>query len=392
MSQQLIERTQAYFKEKFNHTADCIFLSPGRINIIGEHIDYNDGFVLPAAINKYICFAVSQNNSSVFNLVAMDLQDEYSFYASQPIQPIDKTWANYILGVIHQIKEKGHQLTGLDIVFSSTIPMGAGLSSSAALECGVGYALNHLFQLGMSKEEIALIGQQSEHQFVGVNCGIMDQFASVFGAKNKVIKLDCNTLEYEYYNANLSQHALVLLDSRVKHTHLTSGYNTRRQEVEKGMSIIKSIFPQVNTFRDCTLEMIQSIQSQLGDTIFNRCLFVVKEIQRVKDAAMALQHNQLDQLGSLMFETHEGLSREYEVSCPELDMLVATAKNTEGIIGSRMMGGGFGGCTINLVKKGFEKNIIQTISKEYQHTFGIELFPYEVEISDGTMLYQPNNQ
>jgi galactokinase len=220
----------------------------------------------------------------------------------------------------------------------------------------------------------------------------MDQFASVFGAKNKVIKLDCNTLEYEYYTTNLSQHSIVLLDSRVKHTHLTSGYNTRRQEVEKGMSIIKSIFPQVNTFRDCTLEMIQSIQSQLGDIIFNRSQFVVKEIQRVQEAAMALQNNQLDQLGALMFETHEGLSSEYEVSCPELDMLVTTAKSTEGIIGSRMMGGGFGGCTINLVKKGFEKNIIQNITKEYQHTFGIELIPYEVEISNGTMLYEPNNQ
>lgn len=389
MKKKLIQHTTEHFEKIFQKAPESIFLSPGRINIIGEHVDYNDGFVLPAAINKYICFAISVNETSECTLIAKDLNESYTFNLEDSIKPIDKMWANYILGVIQQLKEKGFSLKGFNIVFSSTIPMGAGLSSSAALECGIGYAMNTLFNLGLTKAEIALIGQKAEHTFAGVNCGIMDQFASVFGKKNKVIKLDCNTLEYEYHNANFKKYSLLLLNSNVKHTHLTSGYNVRRQEVEKGLSIIKQHFPEVKTFRNCTATMVFELKEQLGEILFKRCYFVVNEIQRVQDAVGALEQSDFDKLGKLMSATHEGLSKEYEVSCDEIDFLVNAVQNEKSVLGARMMGGGFGGCSINLVEKGSENELIARISEDYKNTFGIELNAYKVKISKGTMLYNP---
>ncbi|MCF6129654.1 galactokinase [Flavobacterium sp. AS60] len=387
----LIQHTTEHFEKLFHNKPEYIFLSPGRINIIGEHVDYNDGFVMPAAINKYICFAISKNENSECALIAKDLNEAYKFDLNDELKPVDKMWVNYILGVLSQLKDKHGLAQGFNIVFSSTIPMGAGLSSSAALECGIGYAMNTLFDLGLTKEQIALIGQKSEHTFVGVNCGIMDQFASVFGKKDKVIKLDCNTLEYEYYNADFRKYSLLLLDSNVKHTHLTSGYNVRRKEVEKGLAIIKKNFPNVKTFRDCTEEMVLELNEQLGRTIFKRCHFVVKEIQRVRDAATALNNSDFATLGKLMSETHNGLSKEYEVSCDEIDFLVDAVQQDKTVLGSRMMGGGFGGCSINLVEKGTEEVLIKTISKSYLNAFGIELKAYKVKISKGTTLYKIKN-
>jgi galactokinase len=388
MKKKLIQHTTAHFEKLFHKKPDSIFLSPGRINIIGEHVDYNDGFVLPAAINKYICFAISKNATSICTIVAKDLSDSYTFNLKDNLKPIDKMWANYILGVLQQLKEQKQLLQGFTIVFSSTIPIGAGLSSSAALECGIGYAMNKLYHLGLTKEEIALIGQKSEHTFVGVNCGIMDQFASVFGKKNKVIKLDCNTLEYEYHKVNFKKYSLLLLDSNVKHTHLTSGYNVRRQEVEQGLLIIKNHFPEVKTYRNCTENMILELKEKLGETIFKRCYFVVKEIQRVQDAVNAIEISDFTTLGKLMTETHYGLSKDYEVSCDEIDFLVDAVQNEKSVLGARMMGGGFGGCSINLVEKGSENDLIERISKHYKNAFNIELKAYKVKISKGTTLYK----
>lgn len=384
MKKKLIAATTAHFKKVFQHEPESIFLSPGRINLIGEHVDYNDGFVLPAAINKYICFAVSVSETDECTLIAKDLNETYQFNWRDEEKPIDKMWVNYMLGVLHQLKERNFSLKGFQIVFSSNIPMGAGLSSSAALECGFGYALNKLFNLGLSREEIALIGQQSEHTFVGVKCGIMDQFASVFGKKNHVIKLDCTSLEHEYHVADFKNYTLVLFDSHVKHTHLTSGYNDRRNEVEEGLNNIKAHYPSVQTFRDCTEEQLASLKNKLGDTLFKRCCFVINEIRRVNEAVRALDQNHFEQLGRLMFETHDGLSKEYEVSCDEVDFLVDFVKNKKQVIGSRMMGGGFGGCSINLVEKGSEKALFDSISKAYREQFGITLSYYKVKISKGT--------
>lgn len=384
MKKKLISDTTLHFESVFQKKPEFIFLSPGRINLIGEHIDYNDGFVLPAAINKYICFAISKNENSECHLIAKDLNETYQFNWNDELKPIDKMWANYILGVLHQLKNSNFEMQGFNMVFSSTIPMGAGLSSSAALECGVGFAVNSIFKLGLSKKDIALIGQKSEHTFVGVNCGIMDQFASVFGKKNNVIKLNCNTLEYEYYQADFNNYSLLLLDSNVKHTHLTSGYNVRRQEVEQGLSIIKLHFPEVKTYRNCSENMVLELQEKLGETLFKRCHFVVKEIQRVHDAAIAIENSDLKKLGELMAQTHIGLSKEYEVSCDELDFLVDAVQNEKSVLGARMMGGGFGGCSINLVEKGLENELIKKIAAKYKTAFGIDLKSYKVKISKGT--------
>lgn len=388
MKKKLIALTKHHFRQWFENEPDAIFLSPGRINIIGEHVDYNDGFVLPAAINKYICFAISKNEGSDVTIVAHDLNESYKFDLNDDLKPIDTMWANYILGVLHQLKEKGYKMEGFNMVFSSTIPMGAGLSSSAALECGIGYAMSKMFDLQLTKQEIALIGQKSEHTFAGVNCGIMDQFASVFGKKNHVIKLDCNTLEYEYHKADFKKYSLLLLDSNVKHTHLTSGYNTRREEVEQGLKIIQQHFPEVKTFRNCSEAMVLELKDKLGETIFKRCHFVVKEIQRVQQAVDALEASDFKTLGKLMSETHHGLSNEYEVSCAEIDFLVEAAQKLPSVLGTRMMGGGFGGCSINLVEKGTEDDIISQISKQYQNHFGIALKAYKVKIAKGTTLYK----
>lgn len=387
MKKKLIQHTIKRFEKLFQKKPEHIFLSPGRINIIGEHVDYNDGFVLPAAINKYICFAISKNKNSECILVAQDLNEAYSFDIKDKLQPVEKMWVNYIIGVLHQLKEKGLPEKGFTIVFSSTIPMGAGLSSSAALECGIAYAMNKMFQLKLSKEEIARIGQKAEHTFAGVNCGIMDQFASVFGKKNKVIKLDCTTLAYEYHKADFKEYQLVLFDSCVKHTHLTSGYNDRRNEVEQGLAIIKANYPEVTSFRNCTEKMVLSLKNTLSEIIFNRCLFVVQEIERVPLAIKALSNGNINQLGELMTKTHYGLSELYEVSCPEMDFLVTEALGEAEVVGARMMGGGFGGCTINVVKKETADNVIQKLTKAYKLKYNIDLKAYKIKIAKGTSTY-----
>lgn len=388
MKSKLVQNTAHFFQEKFNTYPEKIFLSPGRINIIGEHVDYNNGYVLPAAINKYICVAIKKSGSTQCEITAKDLNDTYVFDVAKPLEPIDKMWANYLLGVVHQLKEKGGGVSGFQMAFSSTIPMGAGLSSSAALECGIAYALNKVFDLGLNREEIALMGQKAEHTFAGVNCGIMDQFASVFGKKKQVIQLDCSTLEYNYYKVNFKKHTLVLLDSCVKHSHLTSGYNDRREEVEKGLAVIKKHFPTVQTCRDCSPEMLHVLENKLGEILYKRCLFVVNEINRVKEAIKAIEHKDCTTLGQLMTETHKGLSENYEVSCEELDFLVATALQSKAVLGARMMGGGFGGCSINLIEKGKEDEVIATVADAYKKHFGIDLKPYKIKISKGTSEYK----
>jgi len=387
---ELTEKVISTFRANFKHEPSYTILSPGRINIIGEHVDYNDGFVLPAAIDKYVCFAIAESETSQSTFLALDLDKSYTFDLNTELVPVEEMWVNYILGVVKPLKQQFNGLKGFNLVFSSTIPMGSGLSSSAAVECGAAFALNTLFDLGLNKEQVAKLDQQAEHTFVGVKCGIMDQFASVFGKANQVIKLDCKTLTYEYYPADLGEYCLVLLDSKVKHTHLISGYNTRRVEVETGLQIIKHIFPEVNTYRDCTLEQVETAKDRLGETLYKRSSFVVKEISRVEKAVKALAKNDFVTLGQLMDETHKGLSLDYEVSCDELDYLVAQAQNMPDVLGARMMGGGFGGCTLNLIKKSALLKLVDEIQLAYKERFGIDLEVYKVAISDGTHLYKQN--
>jgi galactokinase len=386
MNDIVINTTTAFFEKTFGNIPQKIVVSPGRINIIGEHIDYNDGYVLPAAIDKAICFAFEKTNSASSTIVAIDLDESFEINVESPIILSETIWTNYFRGVLQQLQNKGLAIGNFNCVFSSTIPIGSGLSSSAALECGFLYGLNEVFQLDIKPVDIALMGQSAEH-WVGINCGIMDQFSSVMGKENQVIKIDCRTLEYEYHNANFSDYSLVLFDSNVKHSLFSSAYNQRRQECEQGLAILTAHFPEVSSFRDCTEAQILSIKDKMTENVFKRSHYAIKEIKRVTLACEALDQGDILTLGQLLFETHDGLSNEYEVSCAELDMIVATLKNEPAVIGSRMMGGGFGGCTINLIKKGEEEAIKTKLTQMYQATFGIELKTYEVKISNGTSLY-----
>jgi galactokinase len=386
MNTQLIKTTTAFFGKAFGNTPQKIVLSPGRINIIGEHVDYNDGYVLPAAIDKVICFAFEKTNSKTSKIVAIDLDESFEINIDNPLTLNDAIWTNYFRGVLQQLKNKGIAIEGFNCVFSSNIPVGSGLSSSAALECGFLYGLNELFHLNIKLVDIALMGQSAEH-WVGINCGIMDQFSSVMGKENQVIKIDCRTLEYEYHKADFSEYSLVLFDSNVKHSLFSSAYNQRRQECEEGLAILTAHFPEVTSFRDCTEVQILSIKDKMTENVFKRSYFAIKEIKRVTLACEALDRGDILTLGQLMFDTHEGLSKEYEVSCAELDMIVDTLKKEPAVVGSRVMGGGFGGCTINLIKKGEEEAIRTKLAQLYQATFGIELKTYEVTISNGTSIY-----
>lgn len=385
MNDILIQNTTSFFEKSFGSAPQKVVLSPGRINIIGEHIDYNDGYVLPAAIDKVICFAFEKNNTKKSRIIALDLNEEFEADLTEEIKLSDIVWTNYVRGVIKQLQDNGFLFEGFNCVFSSNIPVGSGLSSSAALECGMIFGIAALFNLKIEKVDMALLGQKAEH-WVGINCGIMDQFSSVHGLENKVIKLDCNTLDFEYHNADFKDYSLVLFDSNVKHSLFTSEYNTRRIECEQGLAIIAAHFPEVKSFRDCSEERLLSIQDQFTPMVFKRVHFVIKEINRVIKACEALDNGNIELLGQLLFETHYGLSEEYEVSCEELDMLVNTAKTDDSIIGSRLMGGGFGGCTINLIKKGHENEVKSKFSNLYLNTFGIELKYYDVKISNGTTL------
>ena len=381
-TQELVLKCKEQFNKAFGENPQKIVLSPGRINIIGEHIDYNHGFVLPAAIDKYICFAISKNNTQDCHIISLDLNDEYQFNIKDKIEPVSQNWVNYFLGVFNQVQDKID--SGFNIVFSSTVPIGAGLSSSAALECGFLYGLNYFFALGLDKRQIAKMGQKAEHTFAGVNCGIMDQFASVFGKENHVIFLDCDTLDYQYAPADFGDYTLLLLNTNVKHNLQTSEYNKRRKECEAGISIIKNKYPEVQNFREATMEMVEDLKDEMGDVVYRRSRFVVGEISRIQELVKSLKENNFENVGKLMTSTHYGLSKDYEVSCEELDFLVDNVLLEEGVLGARVMGGGFGGCTINLLKKSEVEKIIEKLSKAYLEKFEIELTPYQVSVSEGT--------
>ncbi|NJO03406.1 MAG: galactokinase, partial [Bacteroidia bacterium] len=313
-----------------------LFRSPGRINLIGEHTDYNEGFVLPAAIDKAIILAVAANNLPRCRVYAYDYEEaaEFSFTS---LQHSEKGWANYIIGVLDQLRQRGYELKGFDCVFGGDIPIGAGLSSSAALECGIGHALSYLWELALPKIEIVKLARQAENEFVGVKCGIMDQFANTFGKAGHVIKLDCRSLDYSYYPCNPEGYQVVLLDTQVKHSLASSEYNTRRQECEKGVMVLNRHFPAVKSLRDCSEEMLEQVRGNLEPIVYQRCRYVIQEIARVEAATHYLEAHQWPAFGAKMYETHQGLKEDYEVSCPELDLLVDLAQSSGHVLGARMM-------------------------------------------------------
>jgi galactokinase len=370
------------FQQLFGQEA-LIIRSPGRINLIGEHTDYNMGFVLPAAINKAIYLGIHARKDRKISLYSIDYQDDYQTDLDA-INRSGKLWPDYLLGVVEQI-QKNHSLDhGFNIVFGGDIPPGAGLSSSAALECATAYGLNHIFNLSYEKLDLVRLAQAAENEFVGVKCGIMDQFASMFGKKNQLIQLDCRSLEYAYVPFHSDKLKIVLFDTRVKHSLASSAYNERREQCEAGVKLIQTVHPEVLSLRDASEEMLLEFVKPVSEIVYKRCSFIVGEIKRLLNSCNDLKNNNMAAFGKRMFETHTGLKDLYEVSCQELDFLVDLVKNDQNVIGARMMGGGFGGCTINLVNSEAVEALIKKVGDTYHAKTGTEMLAYVVEIEDGT--------
>ncbi len=379
----MIDILKNEFSQWFDSKSPVVFKSPGRINLIGEHTDYNGGFVLPASIDKAIYFAIAFNDDNVFRFVSYDLNDEYVTPIDK-IEPCDKQWANYLLGIIAQFIGDGKKVKGFDCIFGGDIPIGAGMSSSAALDCGLAFALNDMQSFGYSKPDLAKFAQKAEHEYVGIMSGIMDQFVVLHGKKDKVIKLDTRSLEYELFSVDLSNHIFILVNTGVKHSLASSEYNKRRYECEKGVEILQKYNQNIKSLRDVNLNFIQQHKMDLSNVIYNRCSYVIEENMRLERAYDALINGDFTEFGNQMYGSHEGLKEKYEVSCDELDLLVDIAKNTKGVIGARMMGGGFGGCTINLVEKNAVSIFKNSILAQYKTPEGEEPQIIEAAIENGT--------
>lgn len=363
---------------------ELVVESPGRINFIGEHTDYNMGYVLPTAIEKCIKFSFRKNGSDKNCSIYSKTYDTGFILELDRIKRSTNEWENYILGVLNEILKRTDKVSGFDCILESNLPTGSGLSSSAALECGLAFGLNELFNLGLSKLEMVQLSQIAEHTYVGTQCGIMDQFASVMSSSGNVILLDCRSLDFSLIPIDLDPYKILLLNTKVSHNLASSEYNTRKQECEMGVSIIKVKYPEVNSLRDVTNEMLEVCESDMNTTIFNRCSFIVSENERVMKMTKALRSNDITTVGKILYEAHEGIRRLYEVSCPESDFLVDFSKNSPMVLGARQTGGGFGGCTLNIIHQDAIKDFVETAAEAYKKAFDIELESFEVTPSGGT--------
>ncbi|SMO50026.1 galactokinase [Gracilimonas mengyeensis] len=382
----LIKKIKSRFKERFNEEP-VLIQSPGRVNLIGEHTDYNDGFVLPAAIQKVILLGIAKNGIGKIRAYSEDMDEAVELDLNN-LQKSDKHWANYIKGAVSEVMKAGHKPKGFDVVFGGDIPIGAGLSSSAALEGAVLVGLEKLFSLGLDRKRMAKIGQLTEHNHVGVNCGIMDQFINLHGEANKVLKLDCRSLEYELYPFIRDDIKIVLCDSKVSHNLADSEYNVRRSQCEEGVEVMKNYKPEIKNLRDVDLELLNAHKDEMEEVVYRRCKYVLEENERVHAACRDLENNDFEAFGKRMFASHDGLSNDYEVSCEELDVLVDIAKNQPGLLGARMMGGGFGGCTINLVEEQHVEAFTDAIKEQYKARTGKDTEIYITQINGGTQVLQ----
>ncbi|MDR0962679.1 MAG: galactokinase [Mediterranea sp.] len=377
-----IDYVRSRFAKHFDGATGSVYASPGRINLIGEHTDYNGGFVFPGAVDKGIVAEIRPNGTDRVWCYSIDLKDWVDFGLNEEDAP-RTSWAKYIFGVCCEMIKRGVDVKGFDTCFAGDVPLGAGMSSSAALESTYAFALNDLFGEGkIDKFELAKVGQATEHNYVGVNCGIMDQFASLFGKKGSLIRLDCRSLEYKYYPFDPKGYRLVLIDSVVKHELASSAYNKRRQSCENAVAVIQKKHPQVEFLRDVTMDMLKESKADISEEDYMRSEYVIEEIQRVLDVCDALEAGDYETVGQKMYETHQGMSKLYEVSCEELDFLNDLAFDC-GVTGSRVMGGGFGGCTINLVKDELYETFIANAKEKYKAKFGRSPKVYDVIISDG---------
>ena len=376
------EKIHEQFQKHFGGSGE-FYASAGRINLIGEHTDYNGGFVFPGAIDKGMMAEIRLNGTDRVRVYSVDLEDSAEFGFREEDAP-SASWARYVFGVCREIiKRCGDVLKGFDAAFAGDVPLGAGMSSSAALESTFAFALNDMLELGIDKFELARIGQSTEHNYCGVNCGIMDQFASIFGKAGSLIRLDCRSMEYKYFPFHPKGYRLVLLDSVVKHELASSAYNRRRASCETVVAAVKAAgHPSVEYLRDVDMAMLAEVKGKVSDEDYMRAEYVIEEIQRVLDVCDALERDDYETVGAKMYETHHGMSRLYEVSCPELDFLNDLAREC-GVTGSRVMGGGFGGCTINLVKDELYDSFISRAVRDFSAKFGHEPKVYPVVISDG---------
>ena len=375
-----LEKLKPYINEQ-----TIVVRSPGRINLIGEHTDYNEGYVLPAAIDKAAYLALTPREDDQVNLYSIDLQDEHHTNIFE-FERTENSWPNYILGVADQFRQRDKLTRGFDAALTADVPIGAGLSSSAAVENAVVMALNTMLDTGYEKLTMVEMSQQAEHTFPRLMCGIMDMFASMFGKKNNVIRLDCRSLEYAYKPLDMSDFKIVLFDSNVKHSLGSSEYNVRRAQCEQGVALVKEHHPHVLSLRDVTMDMLNEYVLPVNELVYRRCTYVLEENARLLAACDYLENGDMQSFGKKMYESHEGLSKKYEVSCKELDYLVDLVKNNPAVLGARMMGGGFGGCTINLVKNEAVEGLIREVSKAYQAAMGLETKAYITKIEDGTSI------
>ena len=372
-------------KEKFNElfgAKGSVYTSPGRINLIGEHTDYNGGFVLPGAVDKGMVIEIKLNGTDRIKAHALDLGEYAEFGMNEEDKP-EQSWAKYIFGVCRELIKRGAKLQGFDTVLSGDVPLGAGMSSSAALESAYAFALNDMLNLGFNRMELALVGQSTEHNYVGVKCGIMDQFASLHGKKGNLMQLDCRSLDFQYVPFHPDGYKLVLIDSLVKHELASSAYNKRRESCERAVAAINKRHPEVQYLRDANMNWLEEVKGEISAEDFMRAEYVIEEIERLLTACESLKEDDYETVGKMMYGTHHGMSKLYEVSCEELDFLNDIAKEC-GVTGSRVMGGGFGGCTINLVKDELYDNFIETAKRKYHDKFGIEPKVYPVVICDGS--------
>lgn len=378
MNQKLVEEVRKSFSLYFEVEPLMVF-SPGRINLIGEHTDYNDGFVFPAAVDKGIVAAIQKSHSNTCTVTALDFEDTFEFGLDKLKPPEAGSWKNYVLGVVAEIQNKNIEVGHFNMMFKGNIPAGAGMSSSAALENSVVFGLNELFDLGLSKHDMILISQKAEHNYVGVKCGIMDQYTSMFGIENNALHLDCRTVESKPFEINFKDHQLMLINTNVKHSLSDSAYNDRRSVCE---SISKLL--GIKALRDAKEKDLEKVIDGITAENYQKALYVIQENERTIKAAKAIEDKDLQTLGALLYQSHEGLSKQYNVSCDELDFLVEQAKKNKHVLGARMMGGGFGGCTINLVEKIEAKAFAEEASKAYKNKFNRDCSVYFVKLSNGT--------
>ncbi|MCF0201238.1 MAG: galactokinase [Bacteroidales bacterium] len=375
-----LDELKSIFKQRFQNEG-IAYTSPGRVNLIGEHTDYNGGFVFPGAIDKGIYACILPNGTERVRAYSIDYDGYCEFGLDEADKP-KEAWACYIFGVCREIQKRGHKIGGFDTVFFGNVPLGAGMSSSAALESTFAFALNDLYKLNIDKFELARIGQSTEHNYCGVKCGIMDQFASIFGKAGHLMRLNCATMEFEYFPFNPKGYKMVLLDTVVKHELASSAYNKRRESCENACAHIAAKHPEVKYLSDATMAMLDEVKAEISQEDYMRAEYVIGEKQRVLDVCEALGQGDYATVGERMFGTHHGMSKLYEVSCEELDYLNDIAKEC-GVTGSRVMGGGFGGCTINMVKDELYDSFIATAKQKFNEKFGHEPKVYDVVISDG---------